>query len=381
MKQTTSLLLALGLLGFAACADPAPPEPQNTLQEPSEETLQAKEDAARELQEGKADGTRDLCSFYNWYGDGECDQFCAQPDPDCELTSTPVPSGNATNYPIILAHGFNASTSNSWSFWNVAETLKADGHTVVQTQVPPFHSAEVRASYLSEQIDQALQQTGASKVNIIAHSMGGLDSRIVISAMGYEDRVASLTTISTPHRGSGIADAVLSATPRIADEAINYLGEIWGLTYNELAENTDVRAALTSISEKHAVDFNASYPDVQGAYYQSWAGVASAFGTRHSKAKEACQDTILGPENASFDKVDLRLYPMLPFVTHGLHRYPSDGMVRVDSATWGKFRGCIRADHYNEVGQPQLEGPHKHTGFDHQTFYRDVAFELAELGF
>lgn len=32
---------------------------------------------------GKSDAGRDLCAVYAWYGDGECDTFCAKPDPDC----------------------------------------------------------------------------------------------------------------------------------------------------------------------------------------------------------------------------------------------------------------------------------------------------------
>src|SRR6185369_10558770 len=44
------------------------------------------------------------------------------------------------------------------------------------------------------------------RVVIIAHSMGGLDARYMISRMGMAERVAALITISTPHRGSPYAD-------------------------------------------------------------------------------------------------------------------------------------------------------------------------------
>ena len=44
------------------------------------------------------------------------------------------------------------------------------------------------------------------KVHVIAHSMGGLDARYMISRLGMEDRVLSLTTVGTPHRGSKYAD-------------------------------------------------------------------------------------------------------------------------------------------------------------------------------
>ena len=46
----------------------------------------------------------------------------------------------------------------------------------------------------------------ARKVNIIAHSMGGLDARYAIAKLGLADRVASLVTIGTPHLGTPLAN-------------------------------------------------------------------------------------------------------------------------------------------------------------------------------
>ena len=47
------------------------------------------------------------------------------------------------------------------------------------------------------------------RVLIVAHSMGGLDARYMISRMGMEDHVAALLTITTPHRGSPYADWIV----------------------------------------------------------------------------------------------------------------------------------------------------------------------------
>src|SRR4029079_7079929 len=87
----------------------------------------------------------------------------------CDLIG-PEPSGSATAYPIVLAHGMGASTSH-FGFFEVANALRADGHTVYEGNVPPFQSAEVRAKSLAAIVDQALSETGAEKVNLIAHSM------------------------------------------------------------------------------------------------------------------------------------------------------------------------------------------------------------------
>lgn len=55
---------------------------------------------------------------------------------------------------------------------------------------------------LKEQVEAAKKEFGVDKVNIIGHSMGGLDARHMITNMGGAEWVSSLFTIGTPHRGS-----------------------------------------------------------------------------------------------------------------------------------------------------------------------------------
>ncbi|MCX5745477.1 MAG: alpha/beta fold hydrolase [Proteobacteria bacterium] len=172
-----------------------------------------KSELADDLGDGKADSSIDWCARWDWYDDGECDQFCLKPDPDCQ--SAPLggdPQGVATRYPIVLVHGFMGSrTSPLWSFYKLADTLRADGHVVIEADLPPFDSSANRARILATQIDAAI--AGYGKVNIIAHSQGGLDARYLISSLGYGDRVATLTTISSPHQGTAIADKALGLLP------------------------------------------------------------------------------------------------------------------------------------------------------------------------
>jgi triacylglycerol lipase len=70
-----------------------------------------------------------------------------------------------------------------------------------------------------------------------------------------------------------------------------------------------------------------------------------------------------------------------PFVAHGLELLPNDGLSTVESAKWGLFRGCIPADHLDQVGQRDDEPPDRRTGFDYLRFYRNLAFDLAQRGF
>ena len=68
------------------------------------------------------------------------------------------------------------------------------------------------------------------QVHLIAHSLGGLDSRFMISKLGMADRVLSLTTIGTPHHGTPLADIVVSGADPILTKFMEHLGvEVKGL--------------------------------------------------------------------------------------------------------------------------------------------------------
>ena len=291
----------------------------------------------------------------------------------------PIPKGEPTRHPIVLLHGFNASTK-FWGFYDVADELAEDGHVVFETTVPPYNSVDVRAAVLAAQIDEILAQ-GFEKVNIVAHSMGGLDARYLVSSLGYGDRVASITTISTPHRGAPIADKSLAILDGLAvnDDVLNKFAAALGENFSALSAESDLRAAFVSLSEANAPDFNDVNVDASGVYYQSWAGVSSALGVKNPRDMPACEQVILGDGKVA-DKMDPLVTPIAA-ITHKGEFLPNDGLVSVESAKWGEFRGCVPADHLDEVGGIKDERADTRTGFDHRRFYRNLSFELAEFGF
>ena len=59
----------------------------------------------------------------------------------------------------------------------------------------------VQVGQLAVRIRQIVQETGCGKVNVIAHSKGGLDIRYAAAFCGIEDMIGSIVTINTPHRG------------------------------------------------------------------------------------------------------------------------------------------------------------------------------------
>ncbi len=77
--RLTKLLstLALTLVVLPACDQQAPRDAGTTVLD--------KASAREEAKQNKADGIAfDFCAELDWYGDGICDDFCLNPDPDCE---------------------------------------------------------------------------------------------------------------------------------------------------------------------------------------------------------------------------------------------------------------------------------------------------------
>lgn len=327
---------------------------------------------------------------------------CAAND---NVTQAKAPFALATpkraKYPIVLHHGFNASTTNSWSYYQVKQTLERDGQFVVLTEVEPFAGVPKRAKSLAKQIDDARQAfcaakrpgdaacLGETKVNLVAHSMGGLDSRYLISVLGYGDRVASLTTISSPHRGTAVADYALKILPDSeshAGTALNSLMKAFGKTFTQedLAEGSDVRAAMTSLSEANAASFARATPNDARVYYQSWAGVSRGIGGPRSEDAQkrvlaACNGVYFG-NVARADFMDASLSGGSALVGR-FGDVVQDGMVTVASAKWGTFRGCYPADHLDEVGQKKKDEADAYTLFDHRIFFRNLATDLAKRGY
>lgn len=115
----------------------------------------------------------------------------------------------ATKYPIVLAHGIVAKQSKIMNaFGKIGDKLTEAGFDVYIADTDGFGRIATNAEQLRDFVERVLHETDAERVNIIAHSKGGLDSKYMITELGMEDKVASLTTLCTPHRGSIIASGI-----------------------------------------------------------------------------------------------------------------------------------------------------------------------------
>jgi triacylglycerol lipase len=179
-----------------------------------------------------------------------------------------------SNGTIVLAHGLFgfgnllASLPSVVNYFNgVAAHLRRQGHTVIAPQVNPIGAINQRGDQLASAI---LSQTGAGdRVHIIAHSMGGLDARYAITHRNdVVQRIATLVTIGTPHRGSPVADAV-------ANQGDPLFAHIPSFLVRQLETNA---GALHDLTTDVCTHFDDSTPDVDGVRYIEVAGDASKGG-------------------------------------------------------------------------------------------------------
>ncbi|MDX1429700.1 MAG: lipase, partial [Rhodothermales bacterium] len=135
------------------------------------------------------------------------------------LDPFPLPPVIRTRHPVVLMHGFGllAGMRRGGHLYNAASYLRMHGVMAYAPNVVPYNTVAVRTGMWLERFTHVLSETGAEKLNLIAHSMGGLDARYLIAQCGLHDRVATLTTIATPHRGTHIAEFIVTRPERLRD--------------------------------------------------------------------------------------------------------------------------------------------------------------------
>ncbi len=286
-------------------------------------------------------------------------------------------------YPILLAHGFfgfeNLADLEFVPYWHgVPEHLEMLGHTVCIGEVDPFNDSTDRGTQLVEQAIACADATGHEKVNIIGHSQGGLDARVVATLA--PERIASVTTVATPHYGTPIADIALGLTPNegaavLVDWLVQALGApLW----DEIGNETSLAEAMHQMSSPGIAEFNLNYPDVPGVLYTSVTGR-----TGLHDGGDDCEPTSPPPPvlitafEDTLDTTDSLLLIPEAILSDGIFsQTPNDGLVRVADARWGEFLGCVPADHLDEVGQLLGDSPGLGNDWDHLTFYGDLVAYL-----
>lgn len=268
-------------------------------------------------------------------------------------------SYDAPKHPIILAHGLLGFDQirpagrllPGVEYWyGITQALAAKGVEVVTAVVPPSGSIEARAAKLAEAIEA---KANGKAVNIIAHSMGGLDSRYMISRLHPPNvKVLSLTTIATPHRGSAFADYLFHQIGIANVPKIYKVLDFFGIETGAFGQLT---------RDYMSQSFNPRTPDVDGVQYYSYG---AAFEPHLTSVFKKSHDVIEKVEGAN------------------------DGMVSVGSSRWGEYKGTLNhVSHLDLINWTnrlrwwfwQVTGTRK-KNFNAIAFFLSIADMLAKEG-
>ena len=262
-----------------------------------------------------------------------------------------------TKYPVLLVHGVFFRDFKHFNYWGrIPEQLERNGAVIYYGGQQSALSVADSAAELAEKIRQTVGETGCEKVNIIAHSKGGLDSRWAISNLGCDKYVASLTTVNTPHRGCKFANYLLSK----AGEGLR--AKVSG-AYNASAKKLgdtepDFIAAVTDLTASACERINEQCPDKAGVFYQS-------IGSRSVKA--------------SAGRFPLNLSYLLVDHFDG----PNDGLVSVDSMVWGESFREYKPEGSRGISHGDMIDLNRENidGFDVREAYVELVRELADRGY
>ncbi len=213
-----------------------------------------------------------------------------------------------TKYPLLMVHGVFFRDYKYLNYWGrIPDELSRNGAVVFYGNHQSALPVKDSGAELAERIKEIVRKTGCEKVNVIAHSKGGLDCRYAISLCGADKYVASLTTINTPHRGCAFVDWLLTKVDKKIQNGIAFS---YNSAMKRFGENPNFLAAVNDLTYKCCCELNEEMPDVDGILYQSVG----------SKLNKAVSGKF--PLNLSYN-----------FVRH--FSGDNDGLVSADSFEWG----------------------------------------------
>lgn len=256
-----------------------------------------------------------------------------------------------TKYPVVLVHGMVVKDFKYFrTFGRIRKILKKNNVKTYVTNQDGVGAIETNAQQIKKEILNILKKENVDKVNIIAHSKGGVDSRYMIHELGMENHVASLTTLSTPHHGSKLSSKLLSIPDPFRKVIAFFINLFFRICRDKKPNIIRLGQQLTSESME---EFNKIITNSEKVYYQSYSSNVD--------------------DNNSF----------LMFIPYTILEYCeedyTDGLVSVNSAKWGEYQGDIGGayDHVEMIG---VYGSKKKM---HRVakFYMSIINGLSEKGF
>ena len=217
----------------------------------------------------------------------------------------------STRYPVLMVHGMGFRDGSIGYWGRIPGVLRKNGARVFFGGQEANASVQRNAAILADRIRSILDETGAGKVNIIAHSKGGLEARWLISVLGMGGSVASLTTISTPHHGSAVMERLmkLSGLMKLIGRVTDLFKRIGG------DKQPDTFTCFRQLTKSYMKEFDRLCPDDGRVMYRSCAFVM----------KSPLSDILMA----------------VPYMAVKAMNGQSDGFLTPEEVKWGEFLGTF----------------------------------------
>lgn len=261
-----------------------------------------------------------------------------------------------TKYPVLLVHGVFFRDSRHFNYWGrIPRELEKNGAVLYYGNHGSASSVKDSAGELDARIRQIVRENGCGKVNIIAHSKGGLDCRYALAKLGTDQYTASLTTINTPHRGCKFADYLLTKIP---EKQQQMLACTYNNTLRRLGDaSPDFMAAVRDLTEEACRKRNEEIKDSGEVYGQSVG----------SKLKT--------PSGGRFP---------LNFSCRFVKNFDggNDGLVGEESFAWGENYQLLQAKGKRGISHGDMIDLNRENfdGFDVREFYVRLVSDLRQRG-
>ncbi|KAH7047020.1 Alpha/Beta hydrolase protein [Linnemannia elongata] len=338
---------------------------------------------------------------------------------------------SAPRHPIVLCHGlfgFDKMGPDTIPYlqihyWKgIQKALTKLGAKVIVASVPKTGSIKRRAEALHRMLTNTVE---GMHVNFLAHSMGGLDCRYLISHIHNKNYdVKSLTTLSTPHRGSPVMDWFRDSIgvghlQHAEEEAMRKLGEAARLSK---AAALDLQEALRAFqtAEESNTSFDTTTVPPPFSYSSQYTSTGSFAGPPPPPPSQSSGNPIISPLlNRLIPYLDTPAYanlttdycqnvfnpntpddPRVSYYSYGaaVKQIPvwaplgipweiikakegeNDGLVSTHSARWGHYVGTEDADHWDLNNRYRLKIGYEQKPFDAIDFYMNIATLMYKEG-
>lgn len=259
-----------------------------------------------------------------------------------------------TKYPLLMVHGVFFRDFKFPPYWGrIPAELEKNGAKIFYGKHQSAASVADSAEELKQRIEEVCNETDCEKVNVIAHSKGGLDIRETLRLC--PEKIASVTTVNTPHKGCLFADFLLEKVPENMQEKI-------AKGYNAVAKkigdkSPDFLAAVRDLTAEKCEKFDKTHPIPENIFCRSVGSV------------------LTHPSGGKFP---------LNF-TYRLAKYfdgKNDGLVSVSSCEWGDSHRLLEPTGDRGISHGDVIDLNRENipGFDVREFYVELVSELKNKG-